>query len=126
MIHDKKVFSEWLINYLNSTQSDGDFSGDGKGAVTIGYDDGYYWEYTVVKLNSDGQSLDVDIEEGSSSGWIDMRSTEANVPIEMFRQYLLNRKWGNRDVDTIQLLSDGIYGIKGANITKDETEEEDY
>lgn len=126
IILDKEKFRINLIKILKETESDASFDGEDKGFPLIkfdGYDDGYYWDYTLVELNSDEETLSVTFDIGSGSGYVPTDYTEYNVSIEDFRQYLINRKWENQDIDTIEILASCINEIRGAKI---ESEEHEY
>lgn len=49
-----------------------------------------------------------------------MNCTEYKVSIEDFRQYLINRKWKNQDIDTIEILASCINEIQGSQIVSEE------
>ena len=127
VVHDPVKFKNWFVDLLKRTPSDTDDYGDpvsGKlGGVGMGYDDGYYYEWTAVRLNADGETLNVHFEQGSGSGWIPCEMTENEIPIEMFRQWLLNRKWKNQEVDPIQLLATEIENMAGHKLIEHEEEE---
>lgn len=56
IILDKEKFRTGLINILKETESDRNFDREDKGIPLVkfdGYDDGYYWDYTLVGLNPD-------------------------------------------------------------------------
>lgn len=123
IILDKEKFRTGLINILKETESDRNFDREDKGIPLVkfdGYDDGYYWDYTIVGLNPDEKTLTVTFSIGSGSGYIPMDYTEYNVGIEDFRQYLINRKWKNQDIDTIEILASCINEIQGSQIVSEE------
>lgn len=123
IILDKEKFRTGLINILKETESDRNFDREDKGIPLVkfdGYDDGYYWDYTLVGLNPDEKTLTVTFSIGSGSGYIPMDYTEYNVGIEDFRQYLINRKWKNQDIDTIEILASCINEIQGSQIVSEE------
>ena len=126
IIQSKDKFRKFLIDLLKNTDTREDCSVGGKGVplVAYGYDDGYYWDYTRVELNGD-QTLNVTFDVGSKSGWKPCELTEYEVSIEDFRQYLLNRKWKDGDIDTLELLQSCIDDIEGAKIVKEENEDYD-
>ena len=127
IILDKEKFRINLINILKETESDINFDRDDKGIPLVkfdGYDDGYYWDYTIVGLNPDEKTLTVTFSIGSGSGYIPMDYTEYNVGIEDFRQYLINRKWKDQDIDTIEILASCINEIDGVELIED-TDERD-
>jgi len=123
IILDKEKFRADIINILKDTESDRNFDREDKGIPLVkfdGYDDGYYWDYTLVGLNPDEKTLTVTFSIGSGSGYIPMDYTEYNVSIEDFRQYLINRKWKNQDIDTIEILASCINEIQGSQIVSEE------
>ncbi|QBJ03816.1 hypothetical protein SAC12B_0027 [Lactobacillus phage SAC12B] len=123
IILDKEKFRTGLINILKETESDRNFDREDKGIPLVkfdGYDDGYYWDYTLVGLNPDEKTLTVTFSIGSGSGYIPMNCTEYKVSIEDFRQYLINRKWKNQDIDTIEILASCINEIQGSQIVSEE------
>jgi len=123
IILDKEKFRADIINILKDTESDRNFDREDKGIPLVkfdGYDDGYYWDYTLVGLNPDEKTLTVTFSIGSGSGYIPMDYTEYNVSIEDFRQYLINRKWKNKDIDTIEILASCINEIQGSQIVSEE------
>ena len=123
IILDKEKFRTGLINILKETESDRNFDREDKGIPLVkfdGYDDGYYWDYTLVGLNPDEKTLTVTFSIGSGSGYIPMDCTEYKVSIEDFRQYLINRKWKNQDIDTIEILASCINEIQGSQIVSEE------
>jgi hypothetical protein len=113
-------FEKYFKEVLTAMPSDDDFSNHQSG-VTFGNDDGYYWDRTSVELEDDN-TLTVTFDVGSGSGWIDCEFTEYKVTFEQFRQYLLNRKWEDPDVNTVQLLAFVISDIDGAIEDVDEDE----
>lgn len=119
-------FKEYLVKLLKDTDSSKytDYSERDVGIPLVAYgsDDGYYWDKTIVSLNDD-DSLEVTFDIGSGSGWIPMDYTEYRVTIEQFRQYLLNRKWEDPNIDTVELLTESIKEIEGAKLIKHEEDE---
>ncbi|GEO64800.1 hypothetical protein [Companilactobacillus nantensis] len=119
-------FKEYLIKLLKNTEPskyiDCPEGTIGVPLVEYGSDDGYYWDKTIVSLNDD-DSLEVTFDIGSGSGWIPMDFTEYRVTIEQFRQYLLNRKWADPNIDTVELLTESIKEIEGAKLIKREEDE---
>lgn len=126
IVQSKSKFRKFLINLLKDTDTGDDCLEGYKGVplVSYGYDDGYYWDYTQVSLNKDG-TLNVTFNVGSGSGWEPCALTEYEVSIEDFRQYLLNRKWKDGSIDTLELLRDCIDDIEGAKIIREEDEEDE-
>lgn len=126
IVQSKNKFRKFLINLLKNTDTNEECFEGNKGVplVAYGYDDGYYWDYTSVELNENG-TLNVTFNVGSGSGWKPCELTEYEVSIEDFRQYLLNRKWKDGDIDTLLLLQSCIDDIEGARIIKEENEDYD-
>lgn len=118
-------FREYLIKLLKDTDSskyiDCAEGIAGVPLVEYGSDDGYYWDKTIVSLNDD-DSLEVTFDIGSCSGWIPIDYTEYHVTIEQFRQYLLNRKWEDQSIDTVELLTESIEEIEGTKLVKREVD----
>lgn len=118
-------FREYLIKLLKDTDSskyiDCAEGIAGVPLVEYGSDDGYYWDKTIVSLNDD-DSLEVTFDIGSGSGWIPIDYTEYRVTIEQFRQYLLNRKWEDQSIDTVELLTESIKEIEGTKLVKHEVD----
>lgn len=122
IVQSKDKFIKFLINLLKNTDT-GDVAGDkGVPLVSYGYDDGHYWDYTSVALN-ENDTLNVTFNVGSGNGFIPCELTEYEVSIENFRQYLLNRKWKDADIDTLRLLESCINDIEGARVIRDENED---
>ncbi len=119
-------FKEYLIKLLKDRDSSKytDYSERDVGIPLVEYgdDDGYYWDKTSVSLNDD-DSLEVTFDIGSGSGWIPIDYTEYRVTIEQFRQYLLNRKWADPNIDTVELLTESIKEIEGAKLIKHEEDD---
>ena len=125
VIQSEAKFRKFLIKLLKKAQSDTDYeNGTDKGVplVKYGSDDGYYWDWTSVKLNPDNKTLTVIFDVGSGSGYIPCDYTEYNVSIEDFRQYLINRKWQDKNISTIDLLITCINDIDGVQLIKDTDE----
>lgn len=107
VVKSEAKFRKFLIKLLKKAQSKMDGgSGTDKGVPLVKYnsDDGYYWDYTSVELNPDNKTLTVIFYVGPGSDYIPYHYTEYNVPIEDFRQYLINRKWQDKNINTIDLL----------------------
>lgn len=122
VVHSEVKFRKFLIKLLKKAQSATDYENDtdkGVPLVKYGSDDGYYWDCTLVKLNPDNKTLTVIFDVGSGSGYIPCHYTEYNVSIEDFRQYLINRKWENKNINTIDLLIACIDAIDGVQLIKD-------
>ena len=121
VVESKAEFQSFLIDLLKTTKSKVDYSEDDIGTPLVGYgsNDGYYWDTTYVELNTDGETLTVTFDIGSGSGCISTDFTEYEVTIEQFRQYLLNRKWADKNIDTIQLLLNSVEDIEGSRITEE-------
>lgn len=122
VLHSRTAFANYLINLLYNTDTTNvDLPSGFKGVplVEYGSDDGYYWDTTYAQLNADGETLTVTFDAGSTSGWVPTDFTEYEVTIEQFRQYLLNRKWANKSIDTIQLLFNSIESINGSHIVEE-------
>lgn len=119
-------FRKYLIKLLKDTDSskyiDCAEGIAGVPLVEYGSDDGYYWDKTIVSLNDD-DSLEVTFDIGSCSGWIPIDYTEYRVTIEQFRQYLLNRKWEDQSIDTVELLTESIEEIEGTKLVKHEVDD---
>jgi len=126
VVQSKAKFRKFLIKLLKKAQSEMDYNDTNKGAplVKYGSDDGYYWDYTSVELNPDNKTLTVIFNIGSGSGYIPYNYTEYNVSIEDFRQYLINRKWQDKNIYTIDLLIACINEIDGVELIED-TDERD-
>ena len=124
VVQSEAKFRKFLIKLLKKAQSEmGDGNSDkGVPLVKYGHDDGYYWDYTSVELNPDNQTLTVIFNIGSGSGYVPCCYTEYNVPIEDFRQYLINRKWQDKNINTINLLITCIDDIDGVQLIKDTDE----
>ena len=126
IVENKEEFKEFITNLLKVTPSDSDFEQrDDIPRIKLGYDDGYYWETTVISL-ADGNTLDVTFDVGSGSGWIGCCYTEEIVSIEVFRQYLLNRKYNDESVDVIDILKDEIQEMDNAKEIIDTDDESEY
>ena len=124
VVKSEVKFRKFLIKLLKKAQSEMNDGNSDKGVplVKYGSDDGYYWEYTSVELNPDNQTLTVIFNVESGSGYIPCSYTEYNVPIEDFRQYLINRKWQDKNINTIDLLIACIDDIDGVQLIKDTDE----
>lgn len=125
VVQSEAKFRKFLIKLLKKAQSEVDYKSDtnkGVPLVKYGSDDGYYWDYTSVELNQDNKTLTVTFNIGSGSGYIPYHYTEYNVSIENFRQYLINRKWQNKNINTIELLIACINEIDGVELIEDKDE----
>lgn len=121
IVNDSDKFKKYLVNLLTITTSDDDFDQhEGEPTVEFGYNDGYYWDTTTVQLNDDKETLMISFDAGSGSGWIPIDIVDYNVSVEQFRQYLLNRKWKDPEIDTLDLLSDEINKIEGSKVIHEE------
>lgn len=126
VVKSEAKFRKFLIKLLKKAQSEMDGgSGTDKGVPLVKYgydDDGYYWDCTSAELSPDNKTLTVIFNVGSGSGYIPCHYTEYNVPIEDFRQYLINRKWQDKNINTIDLLIACIDNIDGVQLIKDTDE----
>lgn len=126
IVENKEEFREFIVNLLKVTPSDSDFEQvDDVPQIGLGYDDGYYWETTTITL-ADNNTLDVTFDVGSGSGWIECWYSKEIVPIENFRQYLLNRKYNDESVDVIDILKDEIQEMDNAKEIIGTDEESEY
>ena len=124
IVNDRTKFHDWFLQLLKDAQSEEDFDKNiGEPRVVLGYDDGYYWDKTSVELNDDG-TLRVIFDTGSGSGWIPYELIEYQVTFEQFRQYLLNRKWADDSIDTIEILTDEVNRIEAAKVVRKENDDD--
>lgn len=129
VIQDSQLFEDYFKKLLIASVGDEDVNEEdaGQPVFTIGWSaSGYYWEITQIRLE-DNDKLTVEIDIGPYWGGIyPANVTDYGVTFEQLRMYLLNRKWGDPNVDTLRLVADEIDKVEGTKYSYSEEKPFDY